>query len=175
MGRSEVVAGAFALAGMVIAVAAAAQEVIELPAEDRPLEADFEEVYRAGSLAGEDWEQFGRIASLAFDGAGNLYVLDRQAARVVVVSPDASHLRSFGRAGDGPGEEAADRGELRTRARDKRPAPTGATHRDGCPGGSDGGGEAGGAVDCEDRWPGAGALPCRSPAPFHPSRVMEVA
>ena len=81
-----------------------AQEVIGLPGEDRSLEADFEEVYRVGSLAGEDWEQFGVIAGLAFDGAGNLYVLDRQATRVVVVAPDASHVRTFGRAGDGPGE-----------------------------------------------------------------------
>lgn len=81
-----------------------AQEVIGLPGEDRWLEADFEEVYRVGSLAGEDWEQFGVIAGLAFDGAGNLYVLDRQATRVVVVAPDASHVRTFGRAGDGPGE-----------------------------------------------------------------------
>ncbi|MXX54802.1 MAG: hypothetical protein F4205_09340 [Gemmatimonadetes bacterium] len=81
-----------------------AQEVIELPGEDRPLEADFEEVYRVGSLAGEDWEQFAKIAGLAFDGAGNLYVLDQHAARVVVVAPDASRLRTIGRAGDGPGE-----------------------------------------------------------------------
>ncbi len=92
------------LAGLVAIVPGSAQEVIRLPAEDRWLEADFEEVYRVGSLAGEDWEQFGVIAGLAFDGAGHLYVLDRQAARVVVVAPDASHLRTFGRAGDGPGE-----------------------------------------------------------------------
>ena len=84
--------------------ALAAQEVIELPGEDRWLEADFAEVSRVGSLAGEDWEQFGEIAGLAFDAAGNLYVLDRQAARVVVVAPDASHVRTFGSAGDGPGE-----------------------------------------------------------------------
>ncbi|MYB98275.1 MAG: hypothetical protein F4X60_06945 [Gemmatimonadetes bacterium] len=35
-----------------------AQEVIELPGEDRWLEADFEEVFRIGSLAGEEWEQY---------------------------------------------------------------------------------------------------------------------
>ena len=104
MGRSAIIAGAFALAGHVTGVAAAAQEVIRLPAEDRRLEANFEEVYRVGSLAGEDWEQFGEIAGLAFDGAGNLYVLDQQAARVVVVAPDAGRLRTIGRAGDGPGE-----------------------------------------------------------------------
>ena len=31
----------------------------DLPGDDHWLEADFEEVYRIGSLAGEDWEQFG--------------------------------------------------------------------------------------------------------------------
>ena len=36
-----------------------AQEVNDLPGDDHWLEADFEEVYRIGSLAGEDWEQFG--------------------------------------------------------------------------------------------------------------------
>lgn len=83
---------------------AAAQEVIELPGEGRWLDADFEEVYRMGSIGGEDWEQFGDIASLGFDGAGNLYLLDRQAARVTVVAPDGSYLRAFGREGEGPGE-----------------------------------------------------------------------
>ncbi|MYE15682.1 MAG: hypothetical protein F4Y07_04290 [Gemmatimonadetes bacterium] len=81
-----------------------AQEVIELPGEDRRLDSSFEEVYRVGSLTGEDWEQFGEIAGLAFDGTGNLYVLDPQAARVVLVAPDASRLRTIGREGDGPGE-----------------------------------------------------------------------
>ena len=104
MRRSRVVAGGICLASWGAFFPGSAQEIIRLPGEDRWLEADFDEVYRVGSLAGEDWEQFGRIAGLAFDGSGNLYVLDRQAARVVVVAPDASHLRTFGRAGDGPGE-----------------------------------------------------------------------
>ena len=81
-----------------------AQEIIQLPAGDEWLAADFEEVYRVGSVAGEDWEQFAKIVSLGFDGAGNLHVLDGQASRVVVVAPDGSRLREYGRAGDGPGE-----------------------------------------------------------------------
>lgn len=89
---------------LLTAIPAAGQEVIELPGEDRWLDADFEEVYRVGAFGGEDWEQFGDIASLGFDGAGNLYLLDRQAARVTVVSPDGSYLRDFGREGEGPGE-----------------------------------------------------------------------
>lgn len=89
---------------LLVAASAAAQEVIRLPGEDRWLDADFDEVYRVGSFGGEDWEQFGDIASLGFDGAGNLYLLERQAARVTVVAPDGSYLRAFGRDGEGPGE-----------------------------------------------------------------------
>lgn len=89
---------------LLAAIPAAAQEVVELPGEDRWLDGDVEEVYRVGSFSGEDWEQFGDIASLGFDGAGNLYLLDRQAARVTVVAPDGGYLRAFGREGEGPGE-----------------------------------------------------------------------
>lgn len=81
-----------------------AQEVIELPGEDRWLEADFEEVYRVGSALGEAWEEFGTVGRVGFDDAGNLYVFDHLAARVVVVSPDGEFVREFGRRGEGPGE-----------------------------------------------------------------------
>ena len=83
---------------------AGAQEVIELPGEDRWLEADFEEVYRVGSALGEAWEEFGTIRRVGFDDAGNLYVFDHLAARVVVVGPGGDFLREFGRRGEGPGE-----------------------------------------------------------------------
>lgn len=81
-----------------------AQEVVHLPAGDRLLDADFEEVYRVGSLAGEDWEQFGNVRKVAFDEAGHLYVFDDQTDRIVVVGPDGEHMRGFGRRGEGPGE-----------------------------------------------------------------------
>lgn len=81
-----------------------AQEVIELSGEDRWLEPDFEEVYRVGSAVGEAWQEFGTIRQVAFDAAGNLYVLDSLAGRVVVVTPDGGLLREFGRLGEGPGE-----------------------------------------------------------------------
>ena len=51
-------ASALATSGGVLA----AQEVIQLPAEDRLLEAGFEELYRVGSLQGGDWDTFGRVA-----------------------------------------------------------------------------------------------------------------
>ena len=81
-----------------------AQEVIELPGEDRWLEADFEEVYRVGVADGEPWEEFGQIRGLGFGGDGNLYVLDSLKGRVVVVGPDGGLQREFGRLGEGPGE-----------------------------------------------------------------------
>lgn len=84
--------------------APAAQEVIELPGEDNWLEADFDEVYRIGALDGDEWEQFGNVRKVAFDGAGQLYVFDDQADRIFVVGPDGEYRRSFGRPGEGPGE-----------------------------------------------------------------------
>ena len=93
-----------ALVTLVAAAPAAGQEVIELPAEDSVLEPAFDEVYRVGSALGEDWEQFGNVRRVGFDGAGRLYVFDNQADRVTVVGPDGGFLRAFGRSGEGPGE-----------------------------------------------------------------------
>ena len=67
-------AAAVAVATLFITVLAAAagpltaQVVIELPAEDRPLDAGFEEIYRLGSLDGGGWDSFGIIAGVGFDG-----------------------------------------------------------------------------------------------------------
>ncbi len=81
-----------------------AQETIELPAEDRWLEPDLEEVYRLGTVTGEAWEQFGQVGELAFDGSGRLYVFDEQISTVFVVGTDGTLVREFGREGGGPGE-----------------------------------------------------------------------
>ena len=83
---------------------ASAQEIIELTGEDRWLEAGFEELYRLGTMSGEDWEQFGNVAGVAFDGAGNLHVLDDQSDRVFVVGADDRLIRELGGKGGGPGE-----------------------------------------------------------------------
>ena len=98
-----------AVAAALGAVGLQAQEVIDLPAEDLPLSADFELVYRLGSAAATaEWEQFASIRNVAFDGAGNLYLLDgtRMAGTSHVVTVDAvgRYVRDFGRAGGGPGE-----------------------------------------------------------------------
>ena len=95
-----VVASFFALA----TPALLAQEVIELPAQDRILEAEFEEVYRVGSIDGDEWEQFSRVFAVGFGQSGNLHVMDDQAGRIVVVSQEGEFVREFGRIGDGPGE-----------------------------------------------------------------------
>lgn len=73
-------------------------------AVDIPLIASTEEVFTAGALAGEDWENFGVIAGTVFDSEGNLYVVDEGARRVVVIGPDGSHVRTVGTQGEGPGE-----------------------------------------------------------------------
>ncbi len=82
----------------------AAQEVVELPAEDRLLDADFEEIYRLGAVDGRGWETFGRVNSVGFDGAGNLYILDSGAVRIYVVDQQGNLVRQFIREGEGPGE-----------------------------------------------------------------------
>ena len=82
----------------------AAQNMIELPAENRPVSADFEEVYRLGSVDGDGWDTFGDIAGVSFDAAGNLYILDTQAVRIYVVDLQANLVRQFIEEGEGPGE-----------------------------------------------------------------------
>ncbi len=91
------------------AIGLRAQEVVDLPAEDAPLSAEFEQVYRIGSAeATAEWEEFFAIQSIGFDGVGNLYLLDGSdtggGRRVVVVDAAGRHVRDFGRPGDGPGE-----------------------------------------------------------------------
>ena len=63
-----------------------------------------EDVYRVGSIAGEDWETFGTVESVAFDSQGRLHVLDGGAKRVVVVDGAGQLVRTIGKDGDGPGE-----------------------------------------------------------------------
>lgn len=89
---------------LLLAPSAYAQEIIDLPAEDRWLDLNIEDLYRVGSLGGEKWEQFGSVTDVGFDGEGNLHVFDNRAQRIVVVGVDGSYIRGFGRRGEGPGE-----------------------------------------------------------------------
>ena len=103
------------LAAFAIAVPARplpAQQLIELPAEDRPLDGAFEEVFRVGAVTGESWEMLGTVRSVAFDAAGNLYVFDGTGGvggpwvdpRILVYDASGAFIREFGRSGEGPGE-----------------------------------------------------------------------
>ena len=89
---------------LVSAVPIGAQETINLPGDDRWLDLRFEELYRVGALDGGDSEQFGNVAGVGFDSAGNLYVFDGLGQRIVVVGADGALVREFGRPGEGPGE-----------------------------------------------------------------------
>lgn len=97
------VMGAWAMLAL-SAGALAGQQVVELPAEDKPLASALDEVFRIGSFDGETWETFGDVGGVAFDGAGNLYVYDAQASRVVMVDPSGGFVREIGQPGEGPGE-----------------------------------------------------------------------
>ena len=74
--------------------------------EDRPLAADFEEVYRVGGIAAEGWDAFTEILDLDFDARGHLYIRDEtgSSTRFVVVDGAGALVADFGRMGDGPGE-----------------------------------------------------------------------
>ena len=75
-----------------------------LGAQDVPLAWDFAEVWRAGGLDAAEWAQFTRFGDVAFDGSGNLYVVDGQAHHILKVGPDGSLVTTIGREGEGPGE-----------------------------------------------------------------------
>ena len=96
-------------ATLVGATTSHAQE-LALTGQDRPIDADFEEVFRVGAVEGEPWELFASIKKVAFDERGNLYVFDdggdlmEPDLRIVVFDRSGAFVREFGRAGEGPGE-----------------------------------------------------------------------
>ena len=57
-----------------------------------------------GGPEGIGWDTFGRVASVGFDGAGNLYILDTGAVRIYVVDLQGNMVRQFIGEGEGPGE-----------------------------------------------------------------------
>jgi hypothetical protein len=96
--------GAVAVVGLMTSTPLGAQEVIEMTGEDRRMNADFEEVFRIGSIDGDTWETFGEVAGMAFDGDGNLYVFDRQSSFITMVDREGNFVRDIGSPGEGPGE-----------------------------------------------------------------------
>lgn len=93
-----------ALALMWTAIPLASQSTTELPGRDRGLDLEMEEVFSVGTFDGADWETFGEVREVGFDGAGNLYVMDRQSSRMIVVDRNGDFVRMFGTRGEGPGE-----------------------------------------------------------------------
>lgn len=108
--RRVTVAALSLLVVLTVAPDLPAQEVIDLPGRDRPLDAEFEEIFRVGVLEGADWEMFANVASAAFDARGNLYVVDgaktvfEPEIRVLVFDASGDFVREFGSMGEGPGE-----------------------------------------------------------------------
>lgn len=84
--------------------AAAQGQVVRLPERDRPLAGTAQQVFAIGRAEGAAHEMFGEVSGVAFDAADNLYVLDRQAKRVMVYDRTGRFLRQIGREGEGPGE-----------------------------------------------------------------------
>ncbi|MCE2423290.1 MAG: hypothetical protein J4G03_08315 [Gemmatimonadetes bacterium] len=76
------------------------------PSEDRPLAADFDEVYRIGGIEAEGWDAFTEIADMGFDARGHLYIRDEagSSTRIVAIDGAGALVAEFGRMGDGPGE-----------------------------------------------------------------------
>ncbi|MXW17446.1 MAG: hypothetical protein F4139_08780 [Gemmatimonadetes bacterium] len=111
----------FAVTALAAASASApsvpAQQLVELPAEDHPLDPAFEEVFRVGAIDGEPWEIFSTLVGIEFDARGNLYLFDGvtragaparlvmlEQLRVLVFSATGAFRHEFGRMGEGPGE-----------------------------------------------------------------------
>ena len=63
-----------------------------------------EEIFTAGSAAGDEWDTFGAVRSVHFDARANLHIFDSQAEHILVVGPDGSLIRTVGGPGEGPGE-----------------------------------------------------------------------
>jgi hypothetical protein len=85
-------------------VSAAAQQEVQLPGRDRALEVELPVVFSVGTFDGADWETFGAVRQVAFDGDGNLHILDAQTSRFVVVDRTGAFVRMWGQEGEGPGE-----------------------------------------------------------------------
>ncbi|MDE0604213.1 MAG: 6-bladed beta-propeller [bacterium] len=63
-----------------------------------------EPVLSIGAIDGPDEVLFGRIASVAVDGAGNLIIADGQIGEIRIFDANGVHLQTYGSEGEGPGE-----------------------------------------------------------------------
>ncbi|MBA2669694.1 MAG: 6-bladed beta-propeller [Gemmatimonadetes bacterium] len=65
-----------------------------------------------GEVEGSTALMFASISGLEADHEGRIYILDRQANELRIFNPDGEHLRTVGRAGEGPGEYKSANGLL---------------------------------------------------------------
>jgi len=65
-----------------------------------------------GQVEGDGADVFASISGLQADAAGRIYVLDRQTNELRIFDAAGRHVRSVGRAGEGPGEYSAANGLL---------------------------------------------------------------
>jgi hypothetical protein len=100
-GRNIAIAMAHAI---LLPAAVHSQQPQRLPERDTELQLRFESVFTVGKEEGADNEVFSQIPSITFDAASNLYVLDRDNARVLVFGKDGRFVRQIGKQGEGPGE-----------------------------------------------------------------------
>lgn len=63
-----------------------------------------EHVSRIGSISGDGADVFGSVGALTIDAMGRIWAYDRHAKELRVFDRDGSHVRTVGRAGQGPGE-----------------------------------------------------------------------
>ncbi len=70
---------------LAIAAGACSDAPSDSPDADRPLTAEFVEVFRVGDADPPDWAQFATPPSLGFDGEGNLFVLNPDVPVVAVL------------------------------------------------------------------------------------------
>ena len=57
---------------------------------------------RIGTVSGDGPDSFGQVGSIVVDGAGRLWIVDRQATEIRVFDADGEFVRTVGRAGEGP-------------------------------------------------------------------------
>lgn len=98
----SLVGSALLIAGLQVGCAAESQG--GLAESDVALDVSASDLFRIGAVDGESWETFAGVDRVRFDGAGNLYIFDRNQHRVVVVDPEGRHVRNIGSRGEGPGQ-----------------------------------------------------------------------
>ncbi len=98
--------GSAALVALVLLapLTAQAQQRVELPPRDRPLNEKPADVWKVGKEEGDTWEMLSTVNSMAFDSHDNLYVLELGNKRVLEFDANGRFLRQIGKEGGGPGE-----------------------------------------------------------------------